>query len=125
MDLDQLLQKFGFNSETTTAFRFGQGVMGKTTIAFVSLMGVIGLCAFKLNSDLFIFITILLALAVFILFLIGNFYFAHKNPMASILDGADYVAVKKIEATAQGMTSIPHDDVLVQQNESLRLGGPE
>jgi hypothetical protein len=88
-------------------FRFGTGVMGKSAILMFVLLVVFGLAIWKLQGTAAIVGIAILGALTFFLWLIAILRYTSKHPEAALLEGAEWTAWKKFEASAKTVVNPP------------------
>ncbi|HVC46036.1 MAG TPA: hypothetical protein VND90_02205 [Terracidiphilus sp.] len=96
-------------NESGGVFKFGSGLMGKSAIVICVLeAGLFGV-ALTIHSDLMKFGAIVLGVLIFCFWLIRIIGFADKHPDKVLLEGAEWSAYKRFEATAKNFSPKPED----------------
>jgi hypothetical protein len=91
------------------AFRFGRGLLGRSSNVFISLVALAGAAIWRLHSETFI---AGIFGAVFLGFFIWYFRverFAHKHPLESLLEGGEYTAHHRMILASKGQPLIQID----------------
>lgn len=88
--------------------KFGRGVVGKTTYAAVATIGLWAAIVFRLSTDLWLNLSLVLAglvgTGVCIWFVRGTQRFARENPAQAMLEGAEFIEYQKWEAEVKGIS---------------------
>jgi hypothetical protein len=88
------------------SFRFGKGLLGRSSIALVALMG-LGLAAIcRLRSDLQIIAVFAVCALIFLIWYFRVERFANKNPLEALLEGGEYTAHHQMLLAAKGLPAI-------------------
>jgi hypothetical protein len=107
------LKALGVSGERLSRLRLAQGVVGRTTLALVVSVVVVGGIAWRISdSSRTLVILILLALALgviglFVLYFVRVMRFADANPMAATLEGSEWVQLEQIRLAAKGLPEPP------------------
>lgn len=86
--------------------KFGVGVVGKCSNLGIALLILLLLVIYKLENELAILFTVVVAIGTTIYFVKNLLSFAEKNPEISVLEGAELVAYKKVELKLKGNDSL-------------------
>jgi len=91
-------------TEIGGVFKFGSGVLGKSSIALgILLVGVL-IAVWRLHSDLAIIGALVFGASVFFLWFHRVLKFASDHPDLALLDGAEWTGWKRFEAAAKGIS---------------------
>lgn len=83
------------------AFRFGTGVMGKSAVLLFLLLSILGLAIWRLASVAALVGLALVAVASFFVWFFAMLHHSHKYPETALLEGAEWTAWKRFEATSK------------------------
>src|SRR5258705_12664187 len=101
MNIGDLLKQAGIPIETLTRIRLGSGVVGRTTVALIVALAVLGLIASRV-SDLWTLRGIAgLVGMIFLFYFWKVMSFAKTHPAAALLEGADLVQWHHAELAAK------------------------
>jgi hypothetical protein len=89
-------------------FRFGRGVMGKSALLALAVVGVCGMAVWRLPPSQ-VLVGLGAAVGVFVLWFLKIIDYASKHPDAALLEGAEWSAYKRFEAKARSLPSPPAD----------------
>jgi hypothetical protein len=89
------------------AFRFGSGVMGKSAILLFMLLLVLGSAVWRLGATAAIVGIAVLAVAAFFGWLLLILRYTQAHPETALLEGAEWTAWKKFEASAKTVVNPP------------------
>jgi hypothetical protein len=115
-------------TEIGGVFKFGSGVLGKSSIALGILLVAVISAIWKLHSDAAIIGVLVLGVVVFFLWFYGVLKFSSDHPDLAVLDGAEWSGWKKFEAAAKGiaptrnqlkLTSAPIAPLIDDSNSKL------
>lgn len=97
-------------TESYKGIRLARGVVGKTSYALMTLLGLWAIIVFRLSTDLVMNLFLggsgLIATAIFIWWTRSTQLFAERNPAQAILEGAQLLEYKRFEAQAKGNPQI-------------------
>jgi hypothetical protein len=83
-------------------FRFGRGLLGRSSIAYIALL-TLGISAiWKLHSDVLVMAVFSIGAAIFLIWYFRVEKFASKNPLEALLEGGDYTAHHKMLLASKG-----------------------
>ena len=123
VDVPKILEAIGLKSESYSKIRFGQGVVGKTSMVALSVVFVLGTIAYKLEN--YPWMQFLLALIIaggFFWYFKRTIKFSEENPQLALMDGAELVAWKQIDLAAKGIPSPPDTPAIANpQTANLSL----
>ncbi len=106
--------------EAGGVFKFGSGVLGKSSIVMGVLMAAVVVAAWRLQSDLAIIGVVLIGAVIALFWLHRVLRFAEKYPDVAVLEGAEWSGYQRFQATAKNYTPQPGDALLISVGE-----GPE
>lgn len=110
MSSEEILQKIA--SSAGGVFRFGRGLVGKSSIAVTVFLGVAGVTIYGLADPLFRIGALLVAAIVFSGWFCLILRYAHKYPETTLLEGAEWTTWKQIELGAKGLLQLPEAPVI-------------
>jgi hypothetical protein len=96
-NIKETLSKFGIGAEALDRVRLAQGVVGKSSYVTVAALGALAAIAFSPYALVLAFVVLL----VFVLYLAGALWFAHKHPGESLLEGAELIKWRQLEMAAK------------------------
>jgi hypothetical protein len=92
-------------------FRFGSGLLGKSSIVLVALIAAGATAMWRLRSDWAILTVVVLLVLVFVLWYHRLIKFAHAHPDVAVLEGVEYTAHHKmVLAAAKGQPPVDSRD---------------
>ena len=110
-------------------FKFGSGVLGKSSIALGVLLLAVLVAVWRLHSDLAIIGTLVIGALFFFLWFYRVIRFASEHPDLALLDGAEWTGWKRFQAGAKDLNPSPEElvptssPVIVLKNiENKELG---
>lgn len=104
-------------------FRFGTGVMGKSAVLMFVLLAVLGVAIWKLEVTVAIIGIAVLGALVFFLWLFAILRYTREHPEVALLEGAEWTAWKKFEASAKTVVTPPAFPVTADPNALPLLPG--
>jgi hypothetical protein len=107
MDVWEILDKFGFTSESLQRVRLGRGLIGRMATAFWGVCGLLIVVAFKLNDPWMLVIIAGTGSILFLALLIGVLWFGHRNPGPALLEGSQLIVWRQVELAAKGLVAPP------------------
>jgi hypothetical protein len=96
------LNPFTYLKEMGGVFKFGSGVLGKSSIAVGIFMLCGAIALWRLKSDWLILCVIGILAIILLIWLFSVMRFAHKHPEAALLEGAEWTGWQKFQAAAKG-----------------------
>lgn len=94
-------------ADASQKVKIGQGVVGRTTGCAIVFLAVWGLALWKLSGNPWLDIPIMAAAfvitGVFVWFVRSTRDYAVKHPALAMLEGAEFVQYKQVEAQAKGL----------------------
>ena len=102
----ETLQGIGVRVEGLDRIRLGRGVIGKAT--YIAGAAVLGLAAIALalrDPTIGLIIAFLLVI-VFAGYFVGSLWFAHKHPGVALLEGAELIQWKQLDAAASDPAAV-------------------
>jgi hypothetical protein len=106
--------------EVGGVFKFGSGVLGKSSIALGVLLIAIIIAVSRLHSDAAIILVIVIGVLLFAGWFRYVLKFAGDHPDIALLEGAEWSGYKRFEATAKGLSPPPSE-----RNPSELPGDPD
>jgi hypothetical protein len=110
---EDFLKNLGIATDTVSRVRLGQGVVGKTTLAVLFVLAVLGIVAWRLTDTWPLLAIGLAAVLVFVLYLKRTMDFADRNPAAALLEGAEFLKWQQTELAAKNMLIPPRSDAII------------
>jgi hypothetical protein len=101
IDVAKYLQEIG------GVFKFGSGVLGRSSIAVGILLVVALVAVWRLHSDYAILVALALVCLIVLIWFTRVMQFASKHPDVALLEGAEWSGYKKFEATAKTVVPDP------------------
>lgn len=102
----ETLKGIGFKVEGLDRVRLGRGVIGKASyVAGVAILGLGGI-AFALRDTTYLLIDAFLICFVFASYFAGSLWFANRHPGVALLEGAELIQWKQLEAGARDESAI-------------------
>jgi len=99
----------GGSLEGVARIRLGRGVVGNTTYAIIAFMLCSAIAVTALRSEPYLALAaIALFGAVFVIYLLGTWRFAEKNPALAMLGDSEWLKYHQSQMGAQGVQEIPH-----------------
>lgn len=85
------------------AFKFGRGLLGKSAIPLLALMVAVIVAAFRIHSDEWIVLALVLAAVIFFLWYFLLLRFCEKHPDVALLEGGEWTSYKRFEQESRGL----------------------
>ena len=102
----ELLKEIGVSQETLESVRL-RGVVGKATLALISIAALLAVVASRLSIAWMLLAVAILGVAIFVFFLFRILSFADKHPDLALLEGAELVQWKQMDVAAKGVGNLP------------------
>jgi hypothetical protein len=102
-------------------FRFGPGVVGKTTALSLAVMLVLAAGMYRSEGNPYVIAGLAIAALVFATFVIlKQFKFAEKNPAAALLEGAHLIEWRHMDMATQDFPNAPSSpsSKMIEQSEN-------
>lgn len=87
-------------------FRFGKGLLGRSSIALVALLALGFAAILKLHSDALILSVFVIGTVVFLIWYFRVERFSAKYPLESLLEGGEYTAHHQMLLASKGQPTI-------------------
>lgn len=113
---------FQYVKEAGGVFKFGSGVMGKSSIVVGILMCAVVIAASRLHSDYAVLGALFLGATIFLVWLSKVLTFAGKHPDVAVLEGAEWSGFQRFRAEAKGFIP-PINSPVVLPNGSQQILG--
>lgn len=110
VDDDNNSQSF-FWKNFAGVFRFGRGLLGRSSIALVAVLALGFAAIWKLHSDALIVTIFVLGAVLFLIWYFRAEKFASKNPLEALLEGGDYTAHHQMLLASKGHEFVRSDNV--------------
>ena len=95
--------------EAGGAFKFGSGVLGRSSVALGVLLVAVIVGAARLHSDWAIFGMVALGAVIFFVWFIKVLKFAREHPDVTVLEGGEWSSYQRFQAAAKGFIPGPDD----------------
>ena len=134
MTIPAWLKALGVSGERLSRLRLAQGVVGKTTLALIVSVVVVGGIAWRIIDSSFLMVQLILfalalgVIGLFILYFVRVMRFADANPMAATLEGSEWVQLEQIRLAAKGLPEPPQTPPMIDprgQGRALPPAGDE
>ena len=103
-------------AESYKGIKFGQGVVGKTSYATITLIGLWTVVVFRLSDNLWLNAALfgagLMATGIYFWWVKKTQNFAEKNPGLAILEGAELIEYQKWDAEIKGIGVIDRGNLI-------------
>lgn len=107
---NDILSALGVHSKSLYSLKFARGVMGHTTMALGSgCAAAVGVALALRNSPGYAIVGVALIAALVGVYMLGSWWFASKQPLVSILGGAELLRWHEIDMAARDMPKLPAD----------------
>jgi hypothetical protein len=83
-------------------FRFGRGLLGRSSIALVAVLALGFAAIWRLHTEALIVTIFVLGAILFLIWYFRAEKFASKNPLEALLEGGDYTAHHQMLLAAKG-----------------------
>lgn len=114
-------------SESFREVKFGPGVVGKTTYATLSVLGLWGIVLFRLSGDWWLNLALLTAgiagSGLYWWWVSSTQKFATENPSLALLDGAQLLEYQRFEAQIKGQLGGTASPRIVDPRVPLQIEG--
>jgi hypothetical protein len=107
MAWNDVLKSAGVSADALSRIRLGPGVVGKTTYGLIAVVVVLGTVAWPVTNEWLRTGLGLLVALVFVLYFVCVMWFAHKNPGAALLEGAELLQWQHEELVSKGAGILP------------------
>jgi hypothetical protein len=83
-------------------FRFGKGLLGRSSITLIALLALGFAAIWKLHSDALILAVFTIGAVIFLIWYFRIERFADKHPLEALLEGGEYTAHHQMLMAAKG-----------------------
>ena len=111
-------------SEIFRWIKFGPGIVGRTVPLMIVVSAVFGIALYKMNGSADIVLCLEILSGLVLAYLGIAFWYAHKHPEFSTLDGRSLVEYRRAQLSAGNDTTIDWGSPPVENQQTQEIVGP-
>lgn len=104
-DLKAILSQAG--AAAFDKVKLSRGVVGKSSQVAMAAFAVLGLVAWNLREPSYLIVLACLVSILLAAYFVAVLWFANKNPGVALLEGAELIQWRQLEASAKGVVATP------------------